>query len=377
MKILLVKLSSLGDVVHTLPVLQDIHTACPGAQVDWVIEQSFAPLLQLLQGQPHGLHRVIPCQLRRWRRAPLAADTRVQWAAFKAQLQEDCYEAVIDLQGLSKSALVARLARLAPGGQRYALANQTDGSGYEAPTRWVADVAITIAPHTAAVPRARELVARALGWPLHTPPHYGLQAALQSSTADVDRADMGLNKASKPPVSHASHAQSAIESVARCVVLVHGTSRADKEWPLAHWTDLGQRLAQAGYQIGLPHGNPAELATSIALAEQLNRAVPGCAQVWPTLPLDALTRALAPCAGVIGVDSGVSHIAVALDLPHVQIYNFDTAWRTGPEPAGRQRSVFAQPTPSVDAVWQAWLACLTVPPQAAPAHCDVDDNVCA
>jgi heptosyltransferase-1 len=83
--------------------------------------------------------------------------------------------------------------------------------------------------------------------------------------------------------------------------------------------------------------------------------------------LDALTDALATCAGVVGVDSGLSHIAVALDLPHVQIYNFDTAWRTGPlalcsapaagdMSAARQCSVFSDPTPSVDAVWRAWLA---------------------
>ena len=78
------------------------------------------------------------------------------------------------------------------------------------------------------------------------------------------------------------------------------------------------------------------------------------AQVWPRLDLGALTDRLAACAGVIGVDSGLSHIAVALDLPHVQIYNFDTAWRTGPVDAVRQRSVFAQPTPGVDAVWRAW-----------------------
>ncbi|MGH8805491.1 MAG: glycosyltransferase family 9 protein, partial [Polaromonas sp.] len=88
------------------------------------------------------------------------------------------------------------------------------------------------------------------------------------------------------------------------------------------------------------------------------------AVVWPLLPLDALTEELAQCAGVIGVDSGVSHIAVALDLPHVQIYNFDTAWRTGPG-QGRQASVFAQPTPSVEAVWQAWLGCHTVKAEAA------------
>ncbi len=80
------------------------------------------------------------------------------------------------------------------------------------------------------------------------------------------------------------------------------------------------------------------------------------ARLWPRLALDALTDALAGCAGVIGVDSGLSHIAVALDLPHVQLYNFDTAWRTGPIERLRQRSVYAQPAPAVDAVWLAWQA---------------------
>ena len=348
MKVLLVKLSSLGDVVHALPVLQDIHAALPDVQVDWVVEQSFAPLLAL-----HcGVHRVITCQIRRWRKSPLAATTRREWRAFRAQLQQEAYDAVIDLQGLTKSALVARLARMAPGGRRYALANQTEGSGYEAPTRWVADVALRMPPHIHAVQRSRELAARALGYALQAVPDFGLNRHLDQS----------------------GRAQAAIETIAskaspKTVALVHGTSRADKEWPLAHWVALGQRLQAAGWQIALPHGSASELLTSQAIARELGQgeksAVPAPALVWPLLALDALTEALARCAGVIGVDSGVSHIAVALDLPHVQIYNFDTAWRTGPlsQPPGeqsgaaRQISVFAQPTPSVDTVWQAWLGC--------------------
>ena len=332
MKILLVKLSSLGDVVHALPVLQDLRAALPGAQIDWVVEKAFASLL----ARSPALQRIIPCEIRRWRKSPLAAATRSEWRAFKAQLQQESYDAVIDLQGLSKSALVARLARLAPGGKRYALANQTEGSGYEAPTRWVADVAIRIAPHTAAVQRSRELAAQALGYAFAGAPDFGL----------------------KVPLDQEGRAQAAPEKRANTVAFVHGTSRADKEWPLAHWVELGQRLLAAGYRIGLPHGNARELATSQALAAALNQHQPASAIVWPQLALDALTDELGQCSGVIGVDSGVSHIAVALDLPHVQIYNFDTAWRTGPESAGRQVSVFAQPTPGVEAVWQAWLGCL-------------------
>jgi heptosyltransferase I len=343
-KVLLVKLSSLGDVVHALPVVQDIHAALPDAQVDWVVEQSLAPLLALHA----GVHRVIACQIRRWRKSPLAATTRQEWRAFRAQLQQEAYDAVIDLQGLTKSALVARLARMAPGGRRYALANQTEGSGYEAPTRWVADVALRMPPHIHAVQRSRELAARALGYALQFSPDYGLNRAPAQSGRALIAIEIIANTAR-----------------GKTVALVHGTSRADKEWPLAHWIALGQRLQAAGWQIALSHGSASELLTSQAIAQGLNHAgqCAAPALVWPLLALDALTEELAQCAGVIGVDSGVSHIAVALDLPHVQIYNFDTAWRTGPLPlegqlgAARQVSVFAQITPSVDAVWQAWLGC--------------------
>ncbi len=341
MKILIVKLSSLGDVVHSLPVIADIHAAIADAQIDWVVEKSFASLLS----KSAGLHRVIPCEIRRWRKSFWTTDTRREWRAFKAQLKLDAYDAVIDLQGLSKSALVARLARVAPNGKRYALANQTDGSGYEAPTRWVADVAIRIAPHIHAVQRSRELAAGAFAYNIDSAPNFGL----------------------KVPAARVLRAQPAIESIAdgdhpETVALVHGSSRADKAWPLEHWTALGKRFNAAGYRVALTHGNAKELATSQAIAEALNSAdAPVAATVWPLLSLDALVDSLAHCAGVIGVDSGVSHMAVALGLPHVQLYNFDTAWRTGPVESasgGRQVSVFARPAPGVQAVWQAWLSCL-------------------
>ena len=131
MKILIVKLSSLGDVVHAMPAVQDIRAALPHAQIDWVVERGFAPLVARCE----DVRRVIPCELRRWRKAPLSAATRSAWQSFKAELQHEAYDAVIDLQGLSKSALVAWLARLKWDGKRYAMANRTDGSSYEAPTR--------------------------------------------------------------------------------------------------------------------------------------------------------------------------------------------------------------------------------------------------
>jgi len=317
LKILIVKLSSLGDVVHAMPAVQDIRAARGDSQIDWVVERGFAPLAQRCE----GVRRVVACELRRWRKAPLAAQTRSEWRAFREELRSESYDAVIDLQGLTKSALVARVARLAPGGKRFALANQTEGSSYEAPTRWVADVAVRIEPHVHAITRSRELCAKALGY---LPPKWVRFGLKSSAVADGEP---------------------------RCVAFVHGTSRDDKCWPETHWIELGHRLIAEGHTIGLPHGSEAERERGERIAQALGTG----AQVWPRLDLGQLTDRLAACAGVIGVDSGLSHIAVALDLPHVQIYNFDTAWRTGPlPPQRRQRAVFAHPAPTVDAVWQAW-----------------------
>lgn len=319
MNILIVKLSSLGDVVHTLPALMDVRQAYPEARIDWVVERAFAPLVAACE----AANKVIPCELRSWRKKPFATDTRQALRAFKADLQAEAYDCVIDLQGLTKSAWVAWLARLTPSGQRVAMAHRTDGSSYERPTRWVADRLIAMTPHVHAMTRAREVCAQALYYPLPATFNPGLDSLRAAARQQP------------------------------CVALIHGTSREDKLWPLDHWVALGRRLATQGYSVALPHGNDAELARSHELAE----ALPG-ALVWPRLSIDALAARLATCAGAVGVDSGLSHIAVALNLPHVQIYNVDTAWRTGPQGAAHQCSVYAQPTPSIDAVWQAWTACL-------------------
>ncbi len=347
MKILIVKLSSLGDVVHTMPAVQDIRRALPHAQIDWVVEPGFAPLVQRCQ----GVHRVIPCALRAWRKSWWSPATRVAWRAFKADLAQVHYDAVIDCQGLAKSAIVARCAKLTATGQRYAMANRTDGSGYEAATRWLADVAIELLPHVHAVQRSRLLCAQALGY------------ALENSPDNEKNLSFGL-------IVQAFTAQAATKIIAyNTVAFIHGTSRADKCWGEANWVQLGQRLIAQGYRISLVHGSDAEQQRSERLATLFNATDNHAAQVWPRMSLDALTDQLAQCAGVIGVDSGLSHIAVALDVPHVQLYNFDTAWRTGPQGDGmgmgmgmgmgigmrRQVSVFAQPEPPVDVVWQAWL----------------------
>jgi heptosyltransferase I len=319
-RILIVKLSSLGDVVHAMPVVHDILTAHPEAVIDWVIEPAFAPLVRRVQ----GVHEVIECAMRRWRRAWWTGTVRAEWRAFRARLQRDRYDAVIDLQGLTKSAVVARMAN----GLRFGLANRTEGSSYEAPAAWLVDHAIRIEPHIHAMDRSRALVAQVLARPAEGPPVYGLRA----------------NAPARP-------------SAQPTVAFVHGTSRDDKLWPQQSWILLGKRVIGAGWRIGLPQSNESEQTRAEMIAAGLQYERTLRVDVWPSVGIDAVLDRLAATQGVIGVDSGLSHIAVALDLPHVQIYNFPTAWRTGPQPAhghGYQVALEGSPVPSMEAVWSAW-----------------------
>ncbi len=350
MRVLIVKLSSLGDVVHALPVVHDIRSAFPGASIDWVVEPAFAPLLRRV----HGLERVIECPLRRWTRAWWTRVVRSEVRGFLGSLRSRHYDAVLDLQGLTKSALIARFAR----GASYGLANRTEGAGFEAPARWMVDHAMRIEPRIHALDRARELAARALGYRVEGPPDFGLRAARSGIGDSLDGCSAaGASGAFDPRGALAGNdASDASDAAAAAptLVFIHGSSRADKLWPEASWIELGRRAIAAGWRIALPHAGAAELARAQRIAAALNEQ----AVVWPALPLDALLDRMARVQGAIGVDSGPSHIAVALNLPHVQLYNFPTAWRTGPQPGHGHRhqvAVEGRPAPSLQVVWNAWL----------------------
>ncbi|SDP78365.1 heptosyltransferase-1 [Rhodoferax sp. OV413] len=333
MNVLIVKLSSLGDVVYAMPAVQDMLSELPGTLVDWVVEPDFAPLVRRCA----GVHRVIECDLRRWRETVFTADTRTAWRAFSSDLQYECYDAVLDLQGLSKSALVAKMARLSPQGLRYALANQTEGRSFEAPTRWEADVAIPVEPRIHAIERSRVMCARALVYALPEKLSFGLAPHVGKELRAIKNiANTFFDSGSVAPAS--------------IVALLHGSSRADKHWPDEYWLELGHRLNALGYTVAFPHGSDEEQWRSESIASRLEQAV-----VWPRMGMNALTDALGECLGAVGVDSGLCNIATALDLPLVRLYNFDTVWRTGPRDNDHQFSVFGEPTPSVDAVWNAWM----------------------
>lgn len=261
---------------------------------------------------------MIELSLRRWRRSWWRPAVHAEWHDFRTRIVRESYDSVVDLQGLTKSALAARLAR----DVRYRLANRTEGSSHEWPARRLANRAIRVETHSHAVDRSRELVGRVLGRVPSGQPCYGLRATVRASDPTV--------------------------------VFVHGTSGADKLWPDAHWIELGRRLTAEGRRIALPHSGAAESARAEAIASAIGE---GCS-VWPSMPLDLLLDAMASAEGVIGDDGGLGHLAVALDPPHVQIDNLATAWRTGPRTAGgeppHQVAIVGNPAPGVGAVARAW-----------------------
>lgn len=329
MRVLIVKMSSLGDVVQALPLVHDLRTHVDGVVIDWVIEEGFAPLL----AEALGIERIVPIALRRWRRQLFSAGMQRERRAFAAGLQLEAYDAVIDCQGLVKSALVARQARLAPGGHRYTYANGSELCGYEWPVRFMVDRPVAMDRRVHAVRRYRLLAARALSY-------------------DIAEAPPRVDWRFAPPLSDG-----------RDVLLAHGTTRSDNEWSEADWIAIGRRLAGAGLRVVLPQIGAVEAER----VQRLAAAIGGDVAVLPAMQLDALARRMAGCVGVIGVDSGLSHLAVALGLCHVQIFSQPRVWRAGPVGSAFQLPVGGDAAPSADAVWAVWQQAWAARPEAAAA----------
>jgi heptosyltransferase-1 len=292
MRVLIVRLSSLGDIVHASAVLPDIHRAHPGARIDWVAEEAFVPLARCMQ----GIERIVPIALRRWRKS-LAA-SRPEVAAFWRELRRERYDAVIDLQGLMKSAAVTRAVLLQDGGHRYGLANRTDGSAYEPLARLAYDQAVAMPARIHVVDRSRQLVAAALGHAVSASPVVPWHV---------------------PPVA----AEDAAWADPQAVLLVHGSAKASKLLGPDFWIDLGRSLAAQGARLWLPWGNDEERARAASLAEGIGAG----AAVLPRLPLDRLAAVMARCHGAIGLDTGLSHMAATLGRATVQLFIEDKAWR--------------------------------------------------
>ena len=277
MKVLLIKMSSLGDIIHTLPALTDAASAVPGIRFDWVVEEAFA---EIPSWHP-AVDKVIPIALRRWRKSPLQSLFGPQWKRFKSKLSDQHYDAVIDAQGLLKSAMVARLAK-APryGMDKQSVRERLAARSYHHP--------INVPRDMHAVERIRTLFAKSLKYPQPTERgDYGVREKLAGGRA---KKRSGL-------------------------LFFHGTARDEKLWPEPYWQELAGLAAAQGHQVWLPWGSERERERAQRIA-----ASDGHAQVLPRLDLLGLASMLMEVAGACAVDTGLAHLSAALDVPTVSLY---------------------------------------------------------
>jgi len=277
LKVLLVKMSSMGDLVHNLPLVSDIRQHFPDAQIDWVAEEAYCPIPAL---HP-GIHQVIPVAWRRWRRNLMQASTWQEMQQFKAALQATRYDWILDTQGLYKSALLCKLAH-GP------IAGGDSNSIKEGGSARFYDKQLSISRARHVIDRCRAVGAGTLGYAADTPPAFNILAA--------------------PLVADWL-------APAHYCVLMHAASRPEKLWPESHWVNLGLFLLKQGLNIALPWGSPEEKTRSERLASQIPGAI-----IPPLMSLDIAARFLAGAQVVVGLDTGFTHFAAALARPTVGIF---------------------------------------------------------
>lgn len=283
--VLVVRPSSLGDVVHALALVSDVEQHCPQLAVDWVAEEAYAPLVRL---DPR-IRRIVPLALRRWRHQPLARATRREFAAFRTDLRRDTYVAVLDLQEQIKGAVVARMAR----GLRHGFDR---ASIREPAASLLDDVHHRVSRELHFLDRCRRLAGAALGYDVQGPPRWRIDAS----------------------------AKAAAMPAGPYVIAFHATSRADKLWPEDRWRHLLAHLASAGFAALLPSGNDAEAARSRRIAQGSEKSV-----VLPAQTLPELASLIQHAQLALGVDTGLTHLAAALGTPTVSLFTVTDPARAG------------------------------------------------
>ncbi|WP_286886634.1 lipopolysaccharide heptosyltransferase I [Pseudomonas sp. UBA7456] len=285
MRVLIIKTSSLGDVIHTLPALTDAAHAIPGIRFDWVVEEGFA---EIPSWHP-AVDQVIPVAIRRWRKHLWQTVRSGEWKAFKQRLRERQYDLVIDAQGLVKSAWLTRYVKAPVAGlDRYSARESWASRFY--------DRRLSVAVGQHAVERVRQLFAMALAYDL---------------PEGIGRYGLDLERLQLPPA-------------APYVVFLHGTTWTTKHWPEAYWRELAERMGRRRLEVRLPWGNPAEKARAERIAQGLNHC-----QVLPKLNLAGVARVLAAAKACVAVDTGLGHLAAALDVPTLSLFGPTNPGLTG------------------------------------------------
>lgn len=302
MKILIVKVSALGDVVHALPVLPYVHSIYPDCEVDWLVEESFVPLLEGHQ----LINDVIVLHTKKWRKLPFLKMLQ-EFLAFVKCLRHKRYDYVFDIQGNSKSGLFTLLSK---GRYKYGF----DRSQVrEWPNLLATNYKVSLAPSQRHVIQRSLAVVRA-AFPdgdSSNPPDVGALLPVQpAAAAQVKRQLSQLNPGS-----------------AKLVVLHYGTTWKTKLWSLANWQQLAVKLVEQGDVVPLlTWGNNAEYQAATAIAE----ATEGKAVIWPRGTLPELVALLDRVNLVVGCDTGPIHIAAAVGTPTVSIFRVTDAQRNAP-----------------------------------------------
>lgn len=279
MRILLIKTSSMGDLIHTLPALTDAGRAIPGITFDWVVEDTF---LNIPMWHPL-VNRVIPVALRKWRKGIFSHETRMGLQALRNTLRDEHYDLIIDAQGLAKSAFLAFFAK----GIRVGLDFR---SAREALASFAYQRKYKVNFYQHAVFRMRHLFSQALGYTLPT-----------------SVADFGIHRSQFKKLNENWHED--------YVVFLHGTTWASKEWPEHYWIQLALTIANAGYRIKISGGNAKELKRAHRIAEHCPQV-----EVLPYLNIEDMASCLTQAKAAIAVDTGLGHLAAALNIPTVSVY---------------------------------------------------------
>ena len=312
-KILLVKLSSLGDVLHNLPIVWDLRKRLPDAQIDWIVEEGYVHLLEPLKTTEtfRGIDRIIPVAFRRWRKTLFSIRTWREFFAMRKLLQSVSYDIVIETQGLLKSALVCALARKSEHAIVSGLGNATEHSGYEPMARMFYNQSVHVPVKCHAIDRSRWVMCSAFDWPLlnrneERPLFYPNDFVEQLAPLKFE----GLRK--RPNGEAVPY-----------VVCFHSTARAAKRWPTENWITLGRALSNQGYQILFPWGSPEEMKISAHMASQIPGAI-----VPKAFSIEEAYRLVTDAALTIGVDTGLTHLAAVLGKSTIEIYCDSPRWKT-------------------------------------------------